>query len=142
MNLTPLLQRNNDIIILGKYLISGGSGAIIQIFVTTTLVKYLNVHYVLAAITGYCIALLTTFTLQRFWTFGGKEKHHAIGTMWLYYIVISLSCLLLNTLLLYIFIDKFNRDILLSDTIAVGFVSLISFILNKKITFKNSYKIS
>ncbi len=133
---TALSQKMSSEVL--KYAISGGFGALIQVLLTTILVTRFSLHYSLAAILAFIVSLILSFLLQHSWTFAGRDKANNLSTMTFWYTAISVFGVGLNIMLLFILINLLHLAILPADTVAIVVVSITNYILNSKITFRES----
>jgi putative flippase GtrA len=60
---------------LVKFSTVGASGYIVNLAVYTTLVHALDVHYILAAVLAFCVAVTNNFLWNRHWTFRAADGH-------------------------------------------------------------------
>ena len=56
----------------------------------------------LANIVGYACGILNSFIWNRIWTFKAKYK---AGRQFYYFVILNIFCLLLSTVIIYIFVD-------------------------------------
>ncbi len=130
---------------LFKYGIVGATGGLLQI---TTLyvwvdILHLSALYLLGSVVGFCIALIVTFLLQKYWTFSNRGSWRT-GKQALSYSAVALSGLLLNALLLATAKwgietsghDFFNGWYLIVQIGAVAVVSVCNYLFNSRLTFK------
>jgi putative flippase GtrA len=121
---------------LFRYIIAGGTAATVDIALLYGLNTLLGVHYLTAAIAAFIGAFCVSFVLQKFWTFrdGSRDRMHAqIGL----YLCTSLFGLALNTLLMYLFVDKAHINVILSQVFAGAIVACCTFFLSRNFVFKN-----
>ena len=125
--------RNNfsDFPLLVRYGVSGLAGYFTNILVIYCLTDLLGVHYILSAVLSFVVAFAVTFTMQKYWTFRDASLATRNRQV-VWYLIITLGSLGINVLLLYIFVDIFGLWYLSSQFVILGFIALISFLLNKK----------
>lgn len=117
-----------------RFVISGGSSAFVDLLILYILNSVFGVHYLTAAILAFICAFGVSFTLHKFWTFKSHiESAHKQAVM---YLATSLFGLLLNTLLMYVFVDKFHVVVLLAQMIVGIIVAFFSFFLSHNFVFK------
>lgn len=132
-------------LLLLKYIITGGIGALIQ---TISLYVWVGVFefkdtYLVGVTLGFLLALAVTFTLQKFWTFKDDRKTQ-IHRQALSYSVVAIIGLTINVTLLATaksLFEAVGHDFFITWYIVaqigiVAFVSVINFTLNKMITFR------
>lgn len=121
-----------------KYLISGGSAAVVNLTSLLLLVELLHVHYILGSILAFFLGFVASFVFQKFFTFGDTVMH-MVHRQLILYLGIALGNLFLNTFLVYIFVDVFHVWYLLSQAIASILIAITSFVLYRKFVFTRSY---
>ncbi len=128
-----------------RYGISGAIGAVVQ---TSALYIWISVwglkdHYLWGLVFGFCVTILISFSLQKYWTFADKV-HRRVPRQFAFYTLTALGSLGLNTILLFaskqLFegwgLDFFDKWYLLAQVICIVVVSLASFAVNYFVTFK------
>jgi len=103
----------------------------------------LEEHYLWGAVVGFCISLVVTFALQKYWTFQDKT-HHRVHKQFGMYFIVALINVALNIGLLALsktIVEASGRDFfhgwyLAAQILIVVFVSAVSFVLNYFFTFK------
>ena len=118
-----------------KYIISGGTAAVVDITLLILFTEVFGWWYLVSAITAFIIAFGISFTLQKFWTFRdhATENIHVQASM---YLVVSAVNLGINTLLMYFFVDIFGIWYVVSQILAGGLIALSSFFIYKKLIFR------
>ena len=59
---------------LFKFGVVGGSGYLVNLAVFAALAAGLGLHYAVAAVGAFCVAVTNNFLLNRYWTFGAGER--------------------------------------------------------------------
>jgi len=117
-----------------KYLISGGIAAGVDIVLLAIFKELGGLNYLVAAILAFFLAFIVSFVMQKFWTFGDTGMtgvHRQAGL----YLGIALVNLLVNTLLMYIFVDWFHIWYILSQVLASGLIAISSFVIYRRFVF-------
>ncbi len=122
-----------------RFIISGGTSAMVDLALLYLLHNTVGMHYLTAAILAFLGAFGVSFTLHKFWTFKSHERdaHKQI----VIYLGTSLFGLALNTFLMYVFVDHFNIPVLPAQFIVGILVAFSSFFINRNFVFKNPNKI-
>lgn len=121
-----------------RYIISGGTSAVVDLTVLFVLHTLLGMHYLVSAILAYLVAFWVSFLLHKFWTFEShKEDTRKQVVM---YLGSSLFGLGLNTLLMYIFVEHLHIQVLLSQFIVGGLVACCTFFISRNLVFKYQNK--
>ena len=122
-----------------RFIISGGTSAAVDLILLYLFNSILGIHYLLSSIMAFTGAFSVSFTLHKFWTFKShKESTHKQVVM---YLATSLFGLLLNTFLMYVFVDLIHIMVLLSQIIVGLIVACFSFFLSHRFVFKYKHKI-
>jgi putative flippase GtrA len=129
-----------------RYGISGATGGFLQTFLLWVWVSLLGLeeYYLWGLVVGFCITIMVTFSMQKYWTFGDKEHHHRTRRQFVLYAATAVASLALNTLLLFLSKEFFERSgydffhiwYLIVQVIIIFIVAFLSFLFNFLITFK------
>lgn len=118
--------------ILFRYLVAGGTAAVLHLVVLILFVELTNVNATVASAIGFFLAVCLNYTLQYHWTFGLSEPHCRILTK---YIVITTAMLGVNTVIFWVLFVKINVSYVIAQIIATGIVTVLNFTINKHFTF-------
>ncbi len=123
-----------------RFFISGGTSAMVDLVLLYILNSVVGVHYLLAATLAFIGAFGVSFTLHKYWTFKShaEETHRQV----VMYLFASLLSLVLNTILIYVFVDRFHIQVLLSQIFVGLIIASFSFFLSHKFVFKYKGQIS
>ncbi len=124
-----------NVTMLFKYIISGGSAAVVNLGLLYVFTDLLHIWYLLSAILSFLIAFGISFGLQKFWTFQdmSREGMHKQASI---YMLVALINLGFNTLIIYLLVDKLHLWYMLAALIAGGLIALWSFFVYRKFIFK------
>ena len=120
--------------LLVRYGIAGGSGVIANLILFSFLVEYLDFGYVYGAMLGFVAAYIVTFSLHKWWTFTSTSNQRTV-TQGVLYLTSALLGLGLTILILSLLIDGLGFWPILAQFIALGTVAVLSFIFTSQITF-------
>lgn len=120
---------------LVRYLISGGIAATTNVGILFLLVHFAHLHYLSASIAAYLLAVVVSFTLQKFWTFQDKPTHD-IPSQFSRYSIVVVTNLLLNTLLMYLFVDTFGIWYIFAQIGATAIVAVAGYFGYRFFVFK------
>lgn len=120
-----------------KYIISGGTAAVVDLSFLALFVDVFKINYLISAIFAFLIAFSVSFLLQKFWTFQdkGMEGVHRQASI---YFIVSATNLGINTLLMYLFVDHFHVHYFLSQILASGLLAISSYFIYSRFIFKNN----
>ncbi|MFZ2500428.1 MAG: GtrA family protein [Minisyncoccia bacterium] len=119
---------------LFKYLVSGGSAAVVNLGTLYVLTEFAHFHYLLSATLSFAAAFFVSFLLQKFWTFKNTQKEMMHWQM-VGFLGVSLINLLLNTLLIYVFVEYFHVWYFAAAIVSGGLLAVSSFFVYKHIIF-------
>ena len=118
---------------LPKYIVVGGTSAIIDFSLYVLFTDVFNIYYILAATFSFIVAALYNFTLNRKWTFksnGKKRKQLPV------FFTITVSGLLINNGIIFILVEYIYLWDILAKLIATAIVTMWNFLGNKYVTFR------
>ena len=117
-----------------KYLASGGMAALVDLALLFALTEWVRLYYILSAALAFIIAFMVSFTLQKFWTFGDHDTEE-IGRQAFLYFTVSFANLIINTALMYIFVEYVHLFYMLSQIIAGLLIAISSFFIYRRFIF-------
>ena len=117
---------------LAKFATVGASGYVVNLAVYAALIDA-GLHYNLAALCSFLVAVTNNYTWNRLWTFRGERGH--IAYQGIRFLVVSVVALAANEVLLTALVASGVGKIL-AQAIAVVLVMPINFLGNKLWSFK------
>ena len=120
--------------LLVRYGVSGFAGIIANLIVFTLAVEWLGVWYIVAALIGFVAAYIVTFSMHKWWTFDKTAKKRTFFQS-LLYLASALGTLVINTALLYLFVEWVGLVPVAGQFIALGISAVLSFIFTSQVTF-------
>lgn len=110
------------------YLFSGLTVAAVQFVAFAAGMAALNEHYLLASTIAFCVAVVTSFTLQRFVTFAktaARERatHHSL----ILFLANSGFSLLLNSLFMYTGVELLLLNSFVAQIISMAILAVYNF---------------
>lgn len=124
---------------LVRYLISGGTASVTNLGILFCLVHFGHLYYLTASIISFVISVGVSFTMQKFWTFRDHAVHDIHSQFARYTLVIGAN-LALNTLLIYVLVEKTGMWYLLAQLFATiviaitGYFGYRHFVFRERIT--------
>lgn len=118
---------------LFKFGLVGASGYIVNLIVYELARQQLGIHYMLAAVAAFCVAVLNNFFWNRHWTFKAGEGH--AGFQALRFFVVSLVALAFNLVLLKGLVAAGVGE-LPAQAVAVLLATPVNFVGNKLWSFR------
>ncbi len=118
-----------------RYLVAGGCAAAIDFAFLFLFTDIFGVHYLLSSVLAFLVAFIFSFLVQKFWTFQDHSTENLHMQAVLYFVVAGVN-LLLNTLLMYVFVEWFSLWYILAQFIASGLIAIESFFVSRYVIFK------
>jgi putative flippase GtrA len=118
---------------LFKFGLVGGSGYLVNLVVFAVLAGALDVHYAIAAVGSFCVAVTNNFLLNRHWTFDARHGH--AGFQAVRFFTVSVAALLINLAVLDALVSGTPLAEITSQAIAVAVAMPFNFVGNKLWTF-------
>jgi putative flippase GtrA len=126
------LRRPANWLQLAKFATVGATGYVVNLVVYTALIEG-GLHYNLAALCSFLVAVTNNYTWNRLWTFRGQRGH--VAYQGLRFLVVAVAALAVNELLLTAFVAA-GLGKVVSQAIAVVLVMPINFVGNKLWSFR------
>ncbi len=121
-----------------RYLISGGTAAVINLGMLFVLVHFFNFHYLLASTLGFLSALVVSFTMQKFWTFQNSTMT-GLPFQFARYISVTLTVNLgLNTVLMYLLVSHLHVWYFAAQIVTAGLLAILSYFMYHNVVFKSA----
>jgi putative flippase GtrA len=117
-----------------KYAIVGATAGVLQVSLLYVFVDKLAMWYIHGVLYAYLISFITAFSLQKIWTFRDCSLK-SVHRQSFHYTVVAIMALVLNVALMYVLVDFLHIWHMGAQTVVVGGVGVITFIMNKKFTF-------
>jgi len=115
-----------------KFCAVGATGYVVNLGVYALLVKEASVHYIVAAICSFLVAVTSNYTWNRLWTFREERGHYAYQGM--RFFVVSTLALVANLAVLQILVDA-GADKVAAQAVAIVLVTPVNFVGNKLWSF-------
>jgi len=127
------LRRPHNWVQLAKFCAVGGSGYVVNLSVYALLLKGAGIHYLLAAVGSFLVAVTNNYTWNRVWTFRHQRGHVAYQGM--RFLVVSLVALAANLIFLRMLVELDTGKIV-AQAIAIMLVTPLNFVGNKLWSFR------
>lgn len=120
--------------VIVRYFISGGSSFGTNIIVLYLLTEYLKVYYLVSAVLSFLIAFVVSFFMMKHWTFQDVSTD-GVHKQMSAYLGVALMNLLLNTALVYLFVEYMGIWYIFSQVAASLIIAVSSFFIYKYLIF-------
>ena len=127
------LRRPHNRLQLAKFCTVGASGYVVNLTVYAVLLRAAGVHYLLAAVCSFLVAVTNNYTSNRVWTFRGQRGHVAYQGM--RFLVVSVLALSANLAFLKTFVSLGAAKIP-AQAVAIALVMPLNFVGNKLWSFR------
>ena len=118
---------------LVKFCVVGASGYVVNLAVYTLLLRGAGLHYTLAAIGSFLVAVTNNYTWNRLWTFRHQRGH--LVFQGLRFFVVSVLALGANILVLHLLVQAGLGEVT-AQAIAIVVVTPVNFLGNKLWSFR------
>lgn len=113
-----------------KYLLVGGTCTVLDFLILYLLVNTFSVNYVLSSVISFSLAVLLNYYLCTLWIFKVRKVSNVYKEI-LFYILISVVGLFLNSGLIWFLTETFSMQFLLSKVFATPIVLIWNFLGRK-----------
>jgi putative flippase GtrA len=127
------MRKPHNWVQLGKFLLVGLSGYVVNLAVFTFSLKVLGVHHIAAATIAFAVAVTNNFWWNRHWTFRARDGH--AGFQAARFFTVSTLALGINLVALELLIQAADVPELPAQAIAVAIAMPFNFVGNKIWTF-------
>jgi len=127
------LRRPQNWLQLAKFATVGASGYVVNLSVYATLVEVAGLHYLVAAVCSFLVAVTNNYTWNRLWTFRNQRGHVAYQGM--RFLVVSVVALGTNLLFLEVLVSL-GLGKIPAQAIAIILVTPLNFVGNKLWSFR------
>jgi dolichol-phosphate mannosyltransferase len=127
-----------DIPKLVRFVISGGAATLTNLGILYVLTNLFHVWYLLSSVAAFIISFFVSFALQKFWTWkdhATESLHRQAGA----YFAVTLTGLGLNTLFMYLLVDKAGLQYLVAQIIASAVIAVFNFFMYQKFVFNKRH---
>ena len=125
---------------IARFIISGTLSAVVNFTLLYFLTELLHFRYLFSSICSFSVAIAVSFLLQKHWTFENQEKDTIFKQASIFSLV-AFCNLLLNTGLVFVFVEKLGLWYMFAQFISSAFITVESFFLQKKIFAYSEVKI-
>ncbi|HEX4720032.1 MAG TPA: GtrA family protein [Thermoleophilaceae bacterium] len=119
---------------LGKFLLVGSSGYVVNLIVFTFSLKVLGVHHIAAATIAFGVAVMNNFWWNRHWTFAARGGH--AGFQAARFFTVSVIAFLIQLAILELLVTGPDLPKVLAQAISLVLATPVNFIGNKLWSFR------
>lgn len=119
---------------VARFIISGGMAFSANIALLFLFTNEFGFWYLISSVIAFTGALFVSFLMQKYWTFRSSEHGAVVTEAWMT-IILALINLILNTVLMYIFVELVHVYYLLAQVLAAGIIAIETYFVYKNIIF-------
>ena len=123
---------------IGRFGFVGAMAAIVHFSIVVAIVEWGHIHPLVANVFAYLIAFNVSYFGHRFITFTKATAPHGTAITKLF--LMGTVNLIINQGLFALFLEKLHMNYMIALAIAIGLVSIMSFILSKFWVFKERHQ--
>ena len=127
------LRRPHNWLQLAKFCTVGASGYVVNLTVYAALLRAAGVHYLLAAVCSFLVAVTNNYTWNRVWTFRGQRGH--VAYQGIRFLVVSTLALSANLAFLKTLVTL-GVEKIPAQAVAIALVMPLNFVGNKLWSFR------
>lgn len=127
----PLLKNSRPL----RFLIAGGTAAAVNFSILYTLTEYAHVWYLASAVVALSFGFITSFTLQKFWTFRNMPltRVHVQASQ---HLMLSLANIAVNLVFLYVFVEYLHIWYMFAQGISAGMLATVNYFVYRSHIFR------
>jgi putative flippase GtrA len=126
----------DDLWLVARYVAVGLFAVVLNIGLLYVFTEITGFWYLASAILAFIITFVIAFMLQKHFTFrDGQGAYMRQGTM---YFLVGVANLLFDAALLFVAVDLFHVWYLAAQTVIMGFLAFLSFLVNRHLTFRTA----
>jgi putative flippase GtrA len=127
------VRKPHNWIQLGKFLVVGLSGYVVNLVVFTFALEVIGVHHIAAATLAFLVAVMNNFWWNRHWTFKAGQGH--AGFQAARFFTVSVVAFLIQLGLLQLLITQAGTPKVLAQAISLVLATPVNFLGNKMWSF-------
>jgi dolichol-phosphate mannosyltransferase len=128
------LRKPHNWVQLGKFLLVGFSGYVVNLAVFTFSLKVLGVHHIAAATIAFAVAVTNNFWWNRHWTFAARNGH--AGFQAARFFTVSVIAFLIQLAILQFLVTGPDLPKVLAQAISLALATPVNFVGNKLWSFR------
>ena len=112
-----------------KFGLVGGTAFVIDYVLLYVYTEFLHIHYLISSIISFTVSVIFNYILSIKWVFDVKKKQDVID--FVIFIILSVIGLGINSLIMYVMVEKFGVYYMLSKIVSTAVVMVYNFITRK-----------
>ena len=128
------MRKPHNWVQLGKFLLVGLSGYVVNLAIFAFSLKVLAVHHIAAATIAFGVAVMNNFWWNRHWTFSAREGH--AGFQAARFFTVSVCAFLIQVAILELLVTSADLPKILAQAISLVLATPVNFLGNKMWSFR------
>ena len=112
-----------------KFGLVGGTAFVIDYVLLYFCTEFLHIHYLISSIISFTVSVIFNYILSIKWVFDVKKKQDVRD--FVIFIILSVIGLGINSLIMYVMVEKFGVYYMLSKIVSTAVVMVYNFITRK-----------
>lgn len=112
-----------------KFGLVGGTAFVIDYVLLYFCTEFLHIHYLISSIISFTVSVIFNYILSVKWVFNVKKKQDVKD--FVIFIILSVIGLEINSLIMYVMVEKFGVYYMLSKIVSTAVVMVYNFITRK-----------
>ena len=112
-----------------KFGFVGGTAFVIDYVLLYFCTEFLHIHYLISSIISFTVSVIFNYILSIKWVFDVKKKQDVKD--FVIFIILSVIGLGINSLIMYVMVEKFGVYYMLSKIVSTAVVMVYNFITRK-----------
>lgn len=112
-----------------KFGLVGGTAFVIDYVLLYFCTEFLHIHYLISSIISFTVSVIFNYILSVKWVFDVKKKQDVKD--FVIFIILSVIGLGINSLIMYVMVEKFGVYYMLSKIVSTAVVMVYNFITRK-----------
>ena len=112
-----------------KFGLVGGTAFVIDYVLLYLCTEFLHIHYLISSIISFTVSVIFNYILSIKWVFDVKKKQDVKD--FVIFIILSVIGLEINSLIMYVMVEKFGVYYMLSKIVSTAVVMVYNFITRK-----------
>jgi dolichol-phosphate mannosyltransferase len=129
------MRKPHNWVQLGKFLLVGLSGYVVNLAVFTFSLKVLSVHHIAAATIAFAVAVTNNFWWNRHWTFAARGGH--AGFQAARFMAVSVTAFVIQVAILELLVTSADLPKVLAQAISLVLATPVNFVGNKMWSFRS-----
>ena len=124
-----------------RYIISGGAAVVLNFAVLYSLTEFLHIWYLFSSLVGMGAGFITSFLLQKFWTFTNHSLER-VHVQFQLHIALSLANVALSTATLYLLVQYAHLWYIAAQFLIAACLATMNYFIYRAYIFPHTHPTS